>query len=256
MTSEFAERNAIFYAGWLGHYVADASNPMHTTIQHNGWVGPNPNGYTTANTIHWKMEGIFVAANQKQLQFADLVPASPRLLADPFQDYLSYLWDSHQYVEKVYQLEKAGGFDGEGTPESREFIRQRLAAGAQMLRDMWYSAWIQSATDPPPYSPAKPASTPARPSPKSPMRSLRPNSECRLRWWPLLRLESVKVRLQLPLQACFLASVEKLLARSRWLSGPGLSAGAFLDRCECSSIAPQAGAADEGMLQAGAGHLS
>ena len=158
---EFAERDAIFYAGWLGHYVADASNPMHTTIQHNGWVGPNPNGYTTANTIHWKMEGTFVAANQKQLQFADLVTAPPRLLKNPFQDYLNYLWDSHSYVERVYQLEKAGGFDGEGTPESREFIRQRMAAGAQMLRDMWYSAWIQSAQDPPPYTPPKPATAPA-----------------------------------------------------------------------------------------------
>ena len=117
------------------------------------------------------MEGTFVAANQKQLQFADLVGTSPRLLADPFQDYLSYLRDSHRYVEKVYQLEKAGGFDGEGTPESREFIRQRLAAGAQMLRDMWYSAWVQSAQDPPPYTPPKPASTPAPSNSKPPMRN-------------------------------------------------------------------------------------
>lgn len=97
----FAERNAIFYAGWLGHYVGDAANPLHTTVHHNGWVGPNPNGYTTANTIHWKMEGTFVAANQKHLQFADLVSAPPRLLTSPFQDYLNYLRDSHQYVEKV-----------------------------------------------------------------------------------------------------------------------------------------------------------
>jgi hypothetical protein len=168
---EFAERDAIFYAGWLGHYVADASNPLHTTIQYNGWVGPNPNGYTTANTIHWKMEGTFVAANQKQLQFADLVGTSSRLLADPFQDYLSHLRDSHRYVEKVYQLDKSGGFDGEGTPESREFIRQRLAAGAQMLRDMWYSAWVQSAQDPPSYTPPKPSSTPAPSNSKPPLRN-------------------------------------------------------------------------------------
>jgi hypothetical protein len=163
---EFAERDAIFYAGWLGHYVADASNPLHTTVQYNGWVGPNPKGYTTANTIHWKMEGTFVAANQKQLQFADLVVGSPRLLADPFQNYLAYLRDSHRYVEKVYQLEKAGGFDAEGTAESREFIRRRLAAGAQMLRDMWYSAWIQSAQDPPSSAPTKPNSSPGLSNPR------------------------------------------------------------------------------------------
>jgi hypothetical protein len=141
---DFAEANAIFYAGWLGHYVGDAANPLHTTIHHNGWVGPNPKGYTTGNTIHWKMEGIFVADNLKQLQFADLVPAQPQRLADPFEDYLKYLRESHKYVETVYQLDKAGGFDGAGSAVSRDFIRQRLAAGATMLRDMWYTAWLQS----------------------------------------------------------------------------------------------------------------
>ncbi len=168
---EFAESNAVFYAGWLGHYVGDASNPLHTTVHYNGWVGPNPNGYTTANAIHWQMEGTFVAANQRQLQFADLVTASPRLLTDPFQDYLSYLRTSHQYVEKVYQLAKAGGFDGEGTAESREFIRQRLAAGAQMLRDMWYTAWIQSAQDPVSPVPSRPDSSQPPASPKPRMRT-------------------------------------------------------------------------------------
>ncbi len=103
---EFAERDAIFYAGWLGHYVADGSNPLHTTIQYNGWTGANPNGYTTENTIHWKMEGQFVAANAKQLSFANLVSDTPQKLDDPFNDYLAYLRASNALVEKCYQLEK------------------------------------------------------------------------------------------------------------------------------------------------------
>ncbi len=57
------EAAALFYAGWLGHYVGDASQPLHTTIQYNGWVGPNPNGYTTEHRIHWQFEGPFVDAN-------------------------------------------------------------------------------------------------------------------------------------------------------------------------------------------------
>jgi hypothetical protein len=153
----FAESNAIFYAGWLGHYVADGSNPLHTTIQYNGWTGANPNNYTTANTIHWKMEGQFVAANLADLKFANLVSAEPQPLRDPFQDYLAYLRDSNGLVEKCYQLDKQGGFDGAGTAQSREFIEQRLAAGAQMLRNMWYTAWLTSAQDPPPYVPPTPA---------------------------------------------------------------------------------------------------
>lgn len=32
-------------AGILGHYVTDAANPLHTTIHHHGWVGPNPKAY-------------------------------------------------------------------------------------------------------------------------------------------------------------------------------------------------------------------
>lgn len=140
----YPEADTIFYAGWLGHYVGDGANPLHTSIHYDGWIGSNPKGYTTSKTVHWKMEGIFVAANFNQLQFADLVPAQPQHLMHPFQDYLQYLQDSHRYVEAAYQLEKAGGFDGEGTPASREFIRQRMAAGATMLRNMWYSAWLQS----------------------------------------------------------------------------------------------------------------
>jgi hypothetical protein len=54
-------------------------------------------------------------------------------------------------VEKVYQLERAGGFVGAGSAESRDFTADRLAAGASMLRDMIYTAWIESGkpvTDP------------------------------------------------------------------------------------------------------------
>jgi hypothetical protein len=58
---------------------------------------------------------------------------------------VAYLRHSATWVEKVYQLEKAGGFEGRGTAESRSFTAERLAAGASMLRDMIYTAWLQSA---------------------------------------------------------------------------------------------------------------
>jgi hypothetical protein len=157
----FAQANAIFYAGWLGHYVGDAANPMHTTIHHNGWVGPNPKGYTTSNLTHWKMEGIFVAANFNQLQFADLVPAQPQPLQHPFEDYVQYLYDSHALLEKAYELEKEGGFNGTGTVASRDFIRHRLAAGATELRNFWYTAWIESGKELPSNPSPKPADAPA-----------------------------------------------------------------------------------------------
>jgi hypothetical protein len=66
---------------------------------------------------------------------------------------VAYLRHSNIYVEKVYQLDKAGGFIGAGSPESREFTAERLAAGASMLRDMIYTAWLESAKPvPDPYA--------------------------------------------------------------------------------------------------------
>ena len=42
-------------------------------------------------------------------------------------------------------LDKAGGFRKAGTAESRGFTEERLAAGASMLRDMIWTAWLESA---------------------------------------------------------------------------------------------------------------
>ncbi|MFB3815411.1 MAG: nuclease [Terriglobales bacterium] len=141
------EQNIVFYMGWMGHYVADGANPLHTTVKYNGWIGPNPNGYTTEKGIHWRMEGQFVGDNLDKMPFASLVQ-NPEKLKKPWQDYLKYLRDSFTLVENVYQLDKAAGFTGQGTPESREFIRQRLARGAQMLVNLWYTAWLESAKGP------------------------------------------------------------------------------------------------------------
>ena len=138
------EAAILFYAGWLGHYVGDASQPLHTTIQYNGWVGANPNGYTTAHQIHWQFEGPFVGANLHEPEVKAKMTAVKAIDGDLFDAYVAYLRHTNTYVEKVYQLEKAGGFVGAGTAESRDFTAERLAAGASMLRDMIYTAWIES----------------------------------------------------------------------------------------------------------------
>jgi hypothetical protein len=152
------EQAAIFYAAWLGHYVADGSQPLHTTIHFNGWVGDNPQGYSTKNDIHWKYESTFVVATQSEKQFAPLLK-DPVKLNNVFQDYVGYLKQSLALVPTVYELEKKGALEGKGTPESVEFTRQRLAAGAQMLINMWYTAWLESAQPLPPRTPSAPTPT-------------------------------------------------------------------------------------------------
>jgi hypothetical protein len=141
-----AETAILFYAAWLGHYVADGSQPLHVTIQYNGWTGPNPNGYTTEHKIHSQFESAFVSANVKPSEVAPLVAATqPKVLTDEWADYMDYLRHSGTLVEKTYQIEKAGGFTDAGTPEGKTFTEERLASGAIQLRDMIYTAWIKSA---------------------------------------------------------------------------------------------------------------
>ncbi len=142
--TEAVQRAIVFYAGWLGHYVGDGSQPLHTTIQYNGWVGENPNGYTTEHKIHAQFETAYVAANITAKDFAGLVKA-PERLDNPFADYVAYLRQSNTLVENVYALEKTGGFTGKGSPAAFDFTTHRLAAASQMLLDLWYTAWLESA---------------------------------------------------------------------------------------------------------------
>ncbi len=162
------EAAILFYAGWLGHYVGDGSQPLHTTINYNGWVlKDNPNGYTTQHTIHSKFETTFVAANIKSADVQPLVsPLKP--VSDEWDSYLDYLHHSSSLIERLYQLDKQNGFDGAGTPEGKQFTEERLAAGASMLRDLIYAAWVESAKPVPQWHdrPAAPAGGgTAKPSP-------------------------------------------------------------------------------------------
>jgi hypothetical protein len=140
------ETAILYEAAWLGHYVGDGSQPLHNTIQYNGWTGPNPHHYTTEHHIHAQFESIYVSANIKPADVAPLVADSqPKIIDDEWTQYWEYLHHSNTLVEKVYQLDKDHGFEGAGTPEAKSFTEERLAAGAIELRNLIDSAWVHSA---------------------------------------------------------------------------------------------------------------
>ncbi len=138
------EAAIVFYAGWLSHYVADGSQPLHVTVNYNGWVGKeNPNGYTTEHIIHSQFETAFVDANVNTSDVRPLL-APMRPIGDEWDDYLAYLRHTGSLVERVYQLDKDHGFDGAGTLAAKQFTEERLAAAASMLRDLYVAAWVKS----------------------------------------------------------------------------------------------------------------
>jgi len=146
------EAEIVFLCGIMGHFVGDGSQPLHASIQYNGWTGANPNGYTTEHKIHAQFESQFVTATVNPAKdIAPLIAKEPKVLGDVFEEYVKYLRHSESLMEQTYQLEKAGGYVGEGSAESRAFVNERLAAGATELRDLIYTAWVRSADPVPGY---------------------------------------------------------------------------------------------------------
>jgi hypothetical protein len=140
------EQRIIDDAGILGHYVADGSNPLHTSIYFNGWTGPNPNGYATDTRTHARFESIYVSANIKLADVTSRMDTVGRVFPDVRAAIVDYLRQSNAEVEPLYRLDKAHTFDANTTaPEDKAFVVDRLSAGARMLRDLWWTAWVTSA---------------------------------------------------------------------------------------------------------------
>jgi hypothetical protein len=145
-TREWIEARIINDAGILGHYVADGSNPTHTSANYNGWVGPNPNGYATDRQFHSRFESAYVQAKIVLADVQPLVDPTPRLHRELRPAILAYLNETFGEVEHLYQLDKAAPFNAmTESAADKQFAAARLAAGARMLRDLWWTAWITSA---------------------------------------------------------------------------------------------------------------
>ncbi|HVR38977.1 MAG TPA: hypothetical protein VMU84_07760 [Thermoanaerobaculia bacterium] len=142
----FIERDIIHTAGILGHFAGDAAQPLHATWSYNGWVMPNPKHYANDCEIHSRFETTYVS---HALETRDVVPkvAAPVLRSDPFAAALALVRESNALAERVYQIDRDGGFDlFRESAEAKSFTADRIAAGASLLRDLWWSAWRNSAT--------------------------------------------------------------------------------------------------------------
>jgi hypothetical protein len=117
-------------------------------MHHNGWVGDNPKGYSTDNTIHYRFENVYVRTH---VQINDLLPlvGAARVIAKPREEVIAYLQASKTQLETLYELEKKETFnETTKSDEHKKFAQARLAAGAQMLRDLWWTAWVTSEAKP------------------------------------------------------------------------------------------------------------
>ena len=154
-----AQQDVVYVMGLLGHFVGDASQPLHTTRHFNGWVGNNLGGYTTNRTFHAWIDGGYLtkvgmpnaSALQPKLHPARLLwtASSESGNAPAFARAMEFILEQHRLVEPLYLLEKEGKLAGD-TELGRQglvFMEGQLVKGAQLLSDLWYSAWREAPPD-------------------------------------------------------------------------------------------------------------
>lgn len=141
------EQRIVNDAGLLGHYVGDGSNPHHTTLNHDKWVSPeNPKGFTTVAGFHGRFESRYV---ETHMSSADVLPiviqTTPRVI-NPLRDGIwQYIQTTFGQLDRLYSLDLVEPFGPDTkNPLHKDFTAARLAAGAQMLRDIWWTAYVTS----------------------------------------------------------------------------------------------------------------
>lgn len=130
--------------GVWGHYVGDASQPLHVSIHFNGWGKyPNPKNYSQSRSLHARFESDFVDRHATRRAVLAGVSAYHACGCTIKQDVTRYLEQTLSNVPSLYEFERAHAYD-KGSPAAIAFMESRLSAGAQMLRDLIVDAWTSS----------------------------------------------------------------------------------------------------------------
>lgn len=135
-----AKENIVYHMGILSHFIGDGSQPLHLTHHHNGWVGDNPNGYTTDRSLHSFIDDGVLTLHR--ISYDDLVdrakPARKVSTETYWQDIANYLQETNDLVEPLYRMEKTGELRKD---KGKAFIEGRLIDAGAMLAGVWEAAY-------------------------------------------------------------------------------------------------------------------
>jgi len=151
-----AQENAIYIMGVMGHFVGDATQPLHTTKHFNGWIGDNPKNHTTWNRFHSWIDGGYL--DKAGLKVEELYPkVRPARLVEGanagnlgiFAPTMKFIEAQHKLVEPLYTLnaQRKLSTDGDTALEGKSFLMEQLLKGGQMLGDIWLTAYETAPTD-------------------------------------------------------------------------------------------------------------
>jgi hypothetical protein len=162
LTQAFIERNnqkILKYSAEIGHYIADAHVPLHTTSNYNG---QKTGQYGIHGFWETKIPELFGS------EF-NLVPSKAKLLNYPEIEIWEKTWQSHFALDSVFQFEKQTSLlfpdelkkslvkrgDETEINYSSEYslhyfqllngqTERRMRSAIQCVGDFWYTAWINA----------------------------------------------------------------------------------------------------------------
>jgi hypothetical protein len=138
------QAKALVYAGHLAHYAGDLTQPLHTSVHHNGRAEP-PSWKSPGTGIHFQVDALFEQATFDRQEAVRGMRAE--VLEDLFAGVLVELTRSHALVERVYALERelpAVGATGPTPPAVAAFAAERFRACASFYGTLVRTAWEQS----------------------------------------------------------------------------------------------------------------
>ncbi len=140
---EAARANVVYEMGILSHFVGDAAQPLHTTRHFNGWVGDNPQGYTSARSFHAYVDGALLAQHDVRYDTLRGQVSFDRRIDPkaPWNDIIEHIRRSFRQVEPLYKLEKEGSLK---EAAGKQWLVARLNDGAAMLNAMYWAAYTSS----------------------------------------------------------------------------------------------------------------
>lgn len=134
----------LMHAGVLAHFTTDLAMPLHTTVHYDGMKA---NGKIQQKGIHARLDSFPEKFKFKAEDLARGLKAN-KLDADSVWNKVhESIRESHRHIAACYEFDKKGEFV---TPseESKKFVTERCRMGVQLTMDLWYSAWLKSATMP------------------------------------------------------------------------------------------------------------
>jgi hypothetical protein len=133
---ETIRAKCLLQAGWLAHYLADLTQPLHTTIHHDGRV--RGGGESPRSGIHRRVDALLDAAG-------DGGRVAPLAVGDLGAAIRSELRASHGLVDEVYRLEpKLDGDRRRRDPRVAAFADERRRAAVRLTAGVFEWCWRRS----------------------------------------------------------------------------------------------------------------